>query len=156
MGADKILDQIRELDINRINQERKFKIGQVQFEMEPMPPISGWNLLEAIRAQCLGSLLTGNLMRLLSLPPDFVRDRIVAEMQQRTWFTTPAMTKGRMLFSGDTACNMALQPQYGVQPSSMYVLIGRFLCINFLDLSRGIQKMFGENEDSSENPNSKP
>ena len=153
MNPNTILEQIRALDINKINQEHNFKIGQVQFEMEPMPAVSGWRLMEEIRAQCLGSLLTGNLMRLLSLPPDFVQDRIVTELQQRTWFTTPDMTKGRMLFSGDTACNMALQPKYGVQPSAMYVLIGRFLCINFPDLSLGMQKMFGEKEDSSENPN---
>lgn len=152
MEKDGLLKAIQALDIDKVSKELTFKIGDVTFEMEPMAGYPAWELLEELRAEALGGLAISGLAKLLSLPPAFVKEKLIKNMASRTRFTTPDMTRGSLPFQGAENMNMALQPRLGVQPTAMYELLGRFIAINFPDLSKGIAKLFGSETNSSAQP----
>ena len=142
MGEKQLLEILKNLDIDAIGNQLTFKIGEVEFEMERMPGVPAWDLLEELRAETLGSLAMGNIMRLLSIPPQFVREKLIAEIGKHTWFKSPQVKQGKLLFGENM--DMAMQAKFGVQPTAMYELIGRFLCINFPNLLRGLVKNVGK------------
>ena len=141
MTAKDLKALIDRVDIDEIGNQLTFSIGETQFEMEPMAGVPALKLLEELREQLAGSLLTGNIMKLLALPRDFVQNRLIKEMGKKTWFVNPEVKEGRLELGPNMG--MALQMKHGVEPSAIYELLGRFMCINFPSTSQAVVKLIG-------------
>ena len=132
---------LQTLDVEKVSNELTFSIGEVEFEMERMKGWAAWGVLDKLRSEVLAGLVAGNLQRVAALPTEFIEKELLEPMSKHLKFSTPQITKGKLPFAGKE--DMALNPEFGVEPTAVYELVGRFLCINFPSLCRRIVKQTG-------------
>ena len=141
-GIDTFLANV---DILKVSKELEFTIGQVEFSMKRMNSWDAWPVLCKVREKMLGSLAVGNLQSALSIPHEFLRNEIFRHLAEHTWFKTPEFKKGKRILAGNE--QVAFNPDFDVEATDIYELIGRFLCVNFPNLLRRIVSQIGSDED---------
>lgn len=139
-----LLGYLENVDITKVSEELEFKIGEVEFKMEKMPALAAWKVLDKLREKLLGNIAVGNMQALLGLSSQYVEENLLGHMMESTRYKTPDMTKGTA--SLNDYPNKALNSDHGVEPTDIYQLIGRFLCINFPTLLRQIGNQIGKQE----------
>lgn len=122
------------LDVDAVAKETQFKIADVEFEMSKMHAWDGIELLEILREQWFSKLFLGNIQGFATIPASFLKKNVIIPMTENTMFKTPEMTKGSLLLKGNEGT--AFDPQFGMEPTDIYELMGRFVAINFPNLLR--------------------
>jgi len=145
MGEEQgLVGFLQNVDIKKVSEETEFKIGDVTFFMKRMPALSAWKILDKLREKVLGNVAIGNIQALLNMSSDFVEEHLLQHVLHYTRFMTPDVKKGKLLL--EEYPDKALNPEYGVEPTDIYQLIGRFLCINFPTLLQQIGKQIGKQD----------
>lgn len=123
---------LSDLDVDAVSKETEFKIADVNFEMTKMNAWDGIELLEVLREKWFSKLFLGNIQGFATISASFLKRYVITPMTENTVFKTPEMTKGTLLLKGNEGT--AFDPQFGMEPTDIYQLMGRFLAINFPNL----------------------